>query len=259
MRTLFKAGLLAAMVWAGQAQSIFRKAPPDVEEALLARVQQFYSLYEQAKFRQAEVVVAEESRDLYYGMSKVPIRGFHVENIEWADDFQSAKVLVSCRYVTPRTATAEIYVPVTGNWTRRNGQWFLLIVPRTTSPWGPMRFDDPSKSKPEPFQRPTVEAVTTGGFRVVPEKLMFAGAGPGPVSRTVVISNNMPGPLRLEIEDTKLPGLALTLSDKTVPAKSQVTLQAKYNPEAGKLSGTHEIKISVQPINQSITIPLQFE
>ena len=254
--------LIAALLISGRpgaAQSIFQKAPPGVEEALRDRVDRFYSLYQQSKFRQAEALVAEESRDLYYGMSKVPIRGFKVESIEWSDNFQTAKVLVSCQYVTPRTANAEIYVPVTGKWKLMGGEWYLLIEKRTTWPWGPMKFDDPTKSKPQPFQRPTLDSVVSGAFRVDQQKLVFPRDAQGPITRTVTISNYMPGPLQLEMESAKLPGLALTLSDKTIQPGSQVALQASYNPAAGKLSGTHEIRVWVQPVNQSITIQLQFQ
>lgn len=97
-----------------QNTSIFHKAPPEVEEKLRARVIQFYTLYLQSKFRQAEALVAEESRDIYYTMQKAPIRTFQLEQITWDDDFKNATVLVACLSATPRTAAEGLWVPING-------------------------------------------------------------------------------------------------------------------------------------------------
>src|SRR2546428_1726339 len=110
MRVFFLCGLLLTALSAQENTKFFRKAPPDVEEALRARISDFYSFYQQGKFRQAESLVAEECRDLYYNMQKAPIRSFQLQNIEWADDFKSASVLVACLSATPRTAAEGIWI-----------------------------------------------------------------------------------------------------------------------------------------------------
>ena len=245
------AGLLAA-------QNTPRKAPPEVEEALKARVNEFYSLMQKSKFRQAEALVGEESRDIFYGMAKSPIRDFRLEKIQFADDFRSAEVVVACMAGNPRAASAGVYIPLTGKWRLLDGRWFLVIEPRQTTPFGPMRFDEPGAAKPLPFERPTLGAISANAFRVEPKSLEFPRQGPGTITRTVVISNNMPGMLQLEPEAFNMSGLKLNLPDKTIPPKGQITLQVAYDPQAGQLSGHREVRIRVQPLNQVIAIPVEF-
>jgi len=240
-------------------QSIFRKAPPQVEEALRARVHQFYSLYQDGKFRQAESLVAEESRELYYGMSKTRIRGFKVESIDFAEDFSSALVLVTCLSMHPRTAAANVPVPVSGKWKSVDGEWYLLIEKRETSPYGPMTFADPSQSRPAPFQRPTPETLAQGAFRVEPRKLVFPRAAREAVGRTVVISNLMPGRLSLEVAAPQTPALELWLSNTTIEAKGQVTLQVTYRPEKGTLAASQPIQIRLKPVNEAVSIEVEFQ
>ncbi len=60
-----------------------RKAPPKVEEALRTRIGQFYTLFQQGKFRQAEAFVAEDSKDAFYGMTKSRHLGFDIRSMSF--------------------------------------------------------------------------------------------------------------------------------------------------------------------------------
>lgn len=246
--------LLMAPLWA----QLTRKAPPDVEAALKARVEKFYNLYQQGKFRQAESVVAEQSRDLYYGMQKTPIRNHQFEDISFSEDFQTAHVLVSCLSGHPRLASAGLRVPVPSTWKVINGEWYMLIEPRTTTPFGPMKWDDPRETKQEPPARATLETVTTGTFQVEPQKITFPRQGSGIVSRSIVVKNNLPGPLTLELEN-EIPGVTVKLPQKALPPKSQVSFEISYDPQRGKLSGTKELALRAMPLGSTATIQLQFE
>ncbi len=253
------AALILLSTLPGFSQSIFRKAPPDVEEALRKRVDQFYSLYRDGKFRQAEVLVAQESRELYYSMSKVPIRGFKVESIDWAKDFKTASVLVVFISAHPRAASANLPIPVTGKWKLVKGLWYLLIEKRENTPWGPMTFSDPRKGVPEAFQRPTPETLAVNAVRHEPSSLTFSARAGQPVSGTVTITNNMPGTVQLKLETLSVPGLQATLSTQNVAAKGQAKLQIQYDPRAGRPTGTTEVRVQVEPIGQVIRIPVEFQ
>jgi hypothetical protein len=251
--------LLATAAAGAQNHSIFRKAPPDVEEKLRKRVTEFYSLYLQAKYRAAEALVAEESRDLYYAMSKAPIRSFQLEQITWDDDLKNATVLVACLSATPRTAAQGMWVPINGHWRLEKGDWYLVIKPRTTTPFGPMKFDDPHDIKPQPFQRPTLEMLRANAFEVVPRKVEFSAAATETETRQVTIQNNMAGVLTADIQAPKLPGLSVALADRNLLPNKAATIEISYNPQAGKLAGTREVRLTLQPVNQEIVIELLFQ
>jgi len=243
------------------AQEIFHKPPPDVEEALRARVVQFYSLLQEGKFRQAENLVAEESRELFYAMPKSKITEFRLDRMEFAEDFQSAKLAVATPLISPFLGGSKILFPMTNKWKLLDGQWFVVFEKRPPiTPFGPMGSSAPSSSsKPESFQRPTLEAVSGGAVRLEPQSLSFPAKGQEKTERTVVISNSMPGALSLEIEGPALPGIELQLSAKTLPASGRVTLQVRFDPQLGKLGGAQQIRLRVRPTDQLLTIPLQLE
>jgi hypothetical protein len=255
-------GSLAACLSLGQAQNIFQKAPPGLEEALTARIHKFYTLWQAGKFREGEALVAEESRELYYSMQKVPIRKYELQNIAWSDDFKTAKVLIAFQDMNPRTAAYEIMAPSLGTWKEVGGQWFLVIDVPTTTPFGPMTFADyrvKQPSKPtETGPRPTVETLTMGALRISPQEISIPMDGQR-TERTVTLTNNLPGPLMIEILDPKRPGLELKLSATQLGAKAQATLQVTYDPQKGKLRGPLSVPVLVQPLAQRFTVELLFQ
>ena len=256
-------GPLAACLSLGQAQTIFHKAPPGVEEALKARIHEFYTLWQQGKFRPAEALVAEESRELYYGMQKVPIRKYQLQSITWSDDFKSAKVLMAFQDQSPRTAAYEIMVPSLGTWKEVGGQWFMVIDVPTTTPFGPMTFADyrtqQQPSKPaETAPRPTIETLTLGALRISPQELSIPMEGER-TERTITLTNTLPGTLMIEILDPKRPGLDLTLSTTQLGPKAQATLQVTYDPQKGKIRGPVSVPVLVQPLTQRFLVELLFQ
>ncbi len=247
-------------VWPGAAQPA-GKAPPDVEEALKTRALQFYKLLEEGKFRQAESLVAEQSRDLFYAMSKARVRDAQFQSVAFSDDFHSADVVVLCVLITPRMAGLDLHVPTPSKWKLIDGQWYLLIKPVTTTPFGPMRWDDPSKSPTTaqlPTERPTLESIVTGSYEVTPQALTFP-RDQGLVSRTVMVRNNLPGAIQVEVENPNLPGLGVVVPSKVVPAKGQAEFRLNYNPETGKLIGAKDLILVLQPLGQIARVKLTFE
>ena len=70
------------------------KPPLDVDDALRARIGQFYDHHVQATpsaYRRAEQLVAEESKDDYYVMSKLELKSYRIGSIEYSGNFTRAK------------------------------------------------------------------------------------------------------------------------------------------------------------------------
>src|ERR1700691_5106919 len=85
----------AVTAWAQQPAP----AAAEAEAALRARVEQFYQLQVDKKFRQAEALVAEESKDDYYNRSKPDIKGFSIQEIQLLDDNTRARVTLKGKLV----------------------------------------------------------------------------------------------------------------------------------------------------------------
>jgi len=72
---------VAITAWAQQTNPAAAKA----EKALRARVEQFFQLQVDKKFRQVEPMVAADSKDLYYNASKPDLKAFEVQKVELLD------------------------------------------------------------------------------------------------------------------------------------------------------------------------------
>jgi hypothetical protein len=63
-----------AVRWAGDVcDSSGRSASPEVNQALRARIGEFYQEQVGGKFRHAEALVAEETKDYFYSASQAPL------------------------------------------------------------------------------------------------------------------------------------------------------------------------------------------
>src|SRR5262249_22402015 len=252
--------VLTLGVLVAPAQTV-RKPPPAAEEAVRARVDQFYSNFRDGKFRRAEALVAEESKDTFYAISKSKISDYKIESIDFDDSFQTAKVVVICESAGPHTHGTGMYLPVIGKWKLLDRDWYLVIEPRTTSPFGPIAKADGQEPKsPRRLDHTgafSIEAFK-GAFSVAPQKLVFPRQG-DPVTQIVSVKNTLPGDLQIEVQGGDLPGLQLDLGNSRVPAKGDAAIQFTYDPNKGRLSGTREIRIDARPLNQSKIIVLQFE
>ena len=79
------------------------KPPARVDEALRARIKEFYQYHVTEEYRKAEKLVAEDSQDFYYVHNKPHYLNFEITDIEYLDHFTKAKVSAYVRAVLPRT------------------------------------------------------------------------------------------------------------------------------------------------------------
>src|ERR1700712_4132412 len=76
-RRLLMIPAAATVCWAQQASP----AADEAKQALIGRVQTYYQLMMDKKYRQAEVMVAEESKEDYYNGKKPGIWGFDFSGV----------------------------------------------------------------------------------------------------------------------------------------------------------------------------------
>src|SRR5215203_3723879 len=132
----------AVLVGQTQATDVFDKAPPELDNALRARVAKFFQAHVDAKFRQAEEVIAEDSKDFFYNMEKQKYFGFEIVRINYSENFTKATVVtgVEVEWRSPRVGVMRVKPPLTSLWKLENGQWYWYVVPQKDwdTPWGRM-------------------------------------------------------------------------------------------------------------------------
>ncbi len=243
------------------------KAPPELDKALRARVSQFYQAHVDAKYRLADLVVSEDSKDLFFAAPKPKYDGFEIVRINYWPDFSKAEAVVATKgswYI--RGQKMPVTMPLTSNWKVVDGQWFWYVVPvkEYATPFGPMHRDNADS----PAAPATAVAAIPGDPRVLAEQILSSVkvdlnevmlSSYEPATAQVHVSNGMQGNITLRADiDGAFPGLSLEFDQTTIAAGKAATLTIKCDPKDKAAKPTLTARIYVDPTNQIIPVKLMF-
>ena len=201
------------------------KPPADVDQALRARVDEFFQDHVTAHFRQAEALVAEDSKDFYYNRNKPHyLKYMGIANIHYSDNFTKAAVSVTVLspLAIPLFTGGPPSVPVPSTWKIENGKWCWYVEqePYLRTPFGIMRLNSdgtiasqaeaaapaPSGTAPPAASQPSPPAASGGSdiaamaalatarqAGAVPGSMPVAGTPPPGVSPAGMPPGMMPG------------------------------------------------------------------
>src|SRR5579863_2298736 len=186
----------AATAWAQQPSP----AAAEAEAALRARVEQFYKLQVDKKFRQAESMVAEDSKDEYYNRAKQDIKGFSIQQVEFLDNNTRARVTTKGRVVLrePHIGAQEFEFSLLTSWKIENAEWVWYIDPEISArtPFGiikPPAGTAQGATAPEPVRMDVATLMCL--VTVDTSSVTLNASNP---EQTVTVTNHMPGPVTLE-------------------------------------------------------------
>jgi len=250
-RLLFPA--VAATAWAQQSSPAAAKA----EKALRDRVQQFYQLQVDKKYRQAEAIVADDTKDDYYNMRKPDIKEFSIGSIELTDNNTKAKVLVKAKVVVlmPGAGAEALEFPTPTTWKIDNGQWcwYISEEAKTQTPFGKMKTSaapeisqlDKTGEAPGGIAHPDIRAIQ-GQISIDTTTVELTRHNR---DQTVTIKNGLPGPLDLRVDPhaEKIEGLKVTISKTHLEKGESATLQFHLY---GEKQLTDVVEVVATPLNQ---------
>jgi hypothetical protein len=234
--------LLSAMAFAQADTQPGQNAPAGVESALLARVNEFYTMLVKQEYRKAEGWIAEDTKDYYYGGSKPDIKKFEVLSVEFSENLTHAKIMVRCTepVVIAGFPPGEMSPTMPSLWKLENGNWAYYEDPE--------KIHNPSglKTKIEA----AVEKANTGdltpeaALKDLPKDPTFVlgrlnldksevTLSPG-ATATVTIANGANGPVSLEL-GAPLPDITAKLdrTDLNRGEKATLTFTAGKEPKNG--------------------------
>jgi hypothetical protein len=231
------------------------------EKALHARAAEFYQDFVDGKFRAADALVADDSKDAFFAEEKSRYKSCSVGKITMAQDRQSAVVVTSCAttfsFNGQRVPTT---VPMTSHWKVQNGEWFYHVVPfdgKVKTPFGKMTVDpDGAHQAPIPANPGAMRPGMLAGVRAGKTSVTIAPDRPS--QQKVEIENGLDGPVKLSMATVNIPGLTVHLDPVTLEAHSKSTLTLDYSPEKSRPSGNTTIRIRVAPLQQIIRVHLSF-
>lgn len=249
---------IALLIWGSTlfAQSpsdYFDKAPPDVDDALRARITGFYQAHVDHKFREADQYVAEDTKEFYYEANKPFYMSFHIDKIVYSDNYTKAKASVTCKMHVVMAFVDQIaMVPTPSTWKLENGQWYWYV--------------DQSAGRDTPFGHWSPKGTSTG---VLPsmagapdiaslQKSVHADKGLVELglkqasSGEVILSSTMQVVLDLQVP--KAAGLEARLDRTDLKPGEQAKLTIHYDPPEDAKPLYAQLVVRVSPTNQVIPI-----
>jgi hypothetical protein len=245
--------IFATGSFAQNAPDAFNKPPADVDQALRARITEFFDLHVKGEFRKAEALVADDTKDLYYSSSKTKYLSFEIGRIDYSDNFTRAKATVLCeQYIMlPGFLGKPMKVPIPSAWKLVDGTWYWYVDPESLrmTPFGKMNPGSAQESAPPTKTIPAIPTSVPDYIykQVTADKASVAlKAGE---SGQVTITNSAPGAMNISLTGS-VPGVEVKL-DRTVlntGEKAVLTVRAGHDAKSGVLS------IQVEQTNQVIPI-----
>jgi hypothetical protein len=250
--------LLVSSAWAQSPGGFLDKAPPDVEEALRARISAFYQAHVDKKFRQADQYVAADTKDFYYEANKPAYLAFEIGKITYSDNFTKARAVVTCkiRFMIPGFGDDPVMAPVPSTWKVENGQWYWYVDQKAgrETPFGVMKPQDGASSAgsfPSLSAAPNVETLWKS-VQVDKSEVQLSASKPS--SDLITISSKMPGSVSLQIDTPKTPGLEVTLDRAELKTGEEAKITFHSEPQEKPVTRFAQVRVTVLPTNQVIPI-----
>ena len=277
MRTLALSALLLASGVLGVAEDTtdwVDKAPPEIEQALRARVSQYYGAFVAGKFKEAYLLVADDSQDAFFESSKDQYKSCETIKTRYSPTFTKATVLESCKsdwkwhgIVTPTT------FPLTSTWKIEDGKWVWTYVRPTqvASPFSPTGFVNVAPAEPaakDAALPKDMQSMAQGILAKVSVDRQMVRLHSDESSQDVIhVHNGMPGVIKLQMDQLAVPGLKITLGKTQLGANEDTTVTFDYRLDdpgiscidcAKKIQGTPVVSLRVTPTGQSFPISVAF-
>lgn len=261
--------LLAAACQCAAAQSAaeaFRKAPAGVEEGLREKVNAFFGLHKDGKFRQAEAMVCAGSKDTYYDSDKRRWTSVEIVKVAFEKEYQEARVLVALgTEMSQRGARVPAIFPFNSIWKVEAGAWCHYLPPpskgETITPFGIMKqTEGPAGQKATPVMPASPQAAAAqilSSIRFSKRELKLKGYQAS--SDEIEIFNRLDGPLQLAVYGAGRTGLNWNLTAAVLKSGERAFLKVRYEPPDQSPKEKMEIKVGLEPLGVEVPISIVFD
>jgi len=256
--------VLAPTLAAQSGAALFEKAPPHIDEALRSRIAFFYQSHVDGKFRAADTVVHEDSKDVFFAARKQRYKKFQISRINYGEGFTTANAVVSVdtNFLFPGHGAMPVTLPIGSQWKLDGGEWWWYVSPSEGSiatPFGTVT-KGPEQKKTEVDDRianmPTDASQITNQVRVSKTSVMLNAWEPS--SDEVIITNGMPGHITLQFRSGSVPGYEAKLDRTELGPGEQAKILFHIDPVPGSLEPRLEAELTVEPIRRRFPITIQF-
>ena len=247
--------------------SLGQTAPPEVEQALRARVTEFLQDHVDGNFRKAYELVAEDTKENYFNNGKVQLQGFKIDDVKFTDNFTRAAVTATMnRMVNVAGQDIPVALPSTTTWKIENGKWvWYSEVAGHSTPMGPSAAPPAAPQGaltdlPKDFDDKAIAAAAREILQQVGvDKKAVTLAWDKVSEERVVFHNGMTGSVQLLLSAPEIPGFTAKIEQALVRAGGDVPVVFHYEPgnQAAQKDPVN-VQLIVQPLNQIFFIRVSF-
>jgi hypothetical protein len=233
MKTLALASLLLLSAFTAFSQNpsdAFDKAPAPTDEALRARIDKFYGAFIEGKFKDAYLLVADDSQDQFFALPKKQYKVCQVIRINYSENFTKAAAVVSCKADWRFHGTVAVTtLPLSSDWEVIDGQWYWhyvkpAMIQSPFSPTGLVPAPPVSPTGPAPRLPDIASAAKDILARVAIDKPSVRLRSFETSQDVVHVRNDMPGQVSLKLDAPEMAGLKVTVGKTDLKAHEETTI-----------------------------------
>jgi hypothetical protein len=264
VRDLAGFAIMACAVFGQNPGELFSKAPPDIDEALRSRITNFYQAHVEGKYRAADQMVAEDSKDIFFAAEKQHCRAFQIMKITYAENFTRAVVLTTCdtEVVVVMAGRIPVKMPLRSLWKTIDGQWFWYADPvvdkETVTPFGLHKPSTTPEQPAGPATFPGPVSLGSVSSMVQPDRQSVDFDPAKAATERVVLKSAMPGSVALSVQTPIIAGLEVKLDPTSIGPGESAVLSIHFEPATGLKLLSGVVSVLVEPTMQHIPIQIRF-
>jgi hypothetical protein len=247
--------LIATTFLFAQADNPFDRPPADVDQALRARIAEFYQLHVKGDFRHAEALVAEDTQDFFYTHNKPQYLGFEISRIDYSENYTRAKatIIVEQYVMLPGFSDKPMKIPTGSTWKVVDGKWYWYVDPESfrNTPFGKMTAGKAGGNAVPPAF-PTIPTSPDFLFKQVKLDKQSVTLKDGEPEQVTIV-NGAPGAMSISLSGT-LPGVESKLDRTNLKAgeKAVLTLRAGSKAKPGVINVMVDLTRQLLPIQVNV-------
>ncbi len=240
--------------------------PPEVDQALRARVNEFFGYAVTGEFRKAEALVAEDTKDYYFAREKNRFKSFTIGKIEYSDNFTRATVMVNAKHMVQigQFPVTLIEQPISTTWKIEGGKW-MWYVDAASEPATPMGPSAPQSGTSAQGKLPDLspEAMKSRTQAILKQSSVDKSAVSLDASREsseqVIFHNGQQGGVMVYVNvASAVDGFTAKIAKNALKGGEDVPIVLHYVP--GKQPPPKQVTVDVidQPFGQTFPIVVTF-
>jgi len=264
-----------SLVFGQDPSETFDKAPGPIDEALRARVEKFYASFMAGKFKDAYLLVADDSEDAFIESDKNTYKDCETIKIAYSENFTTAKVIESCLgEMRFHGSVIETRVPLQTNWKVVDGKWFWTYVKptRAETPFSPTGWVNLPKEDGKPAGKPAIPQDPMAAARnilglVKADKSEIHLLGYETSKDELHVRNDMEGGVMVTLDKITQPGVKATIAKPNLGPHEETSILFEYIVDdaaitcgecAKRLKGSLTAQIRIVPSGQVFPIRVSF-